>query len=200
MSDLLEDGSYMFISAPVVDKMMRDGFTNAMNFEHTYGLTKNLLYKILSHAKLKIIDEQDYSEYCVFIVAQKDAQTSDTPEFDNVEDSSYFHDFIFDRQTETGRIKGSLTEKRENTFIFGAHIFTQFLLKFGLNESSFSFILDNDLDKQGCRLYGTNLVVKSPKILKDIESPLVVLKAAQYTEEIKADILENINPNTRFIL
>ena len=41
---------------------------------------------------------------------------------------------------------------------------------------------------------------KAPKILKDIESPLVVLKAAMYTEEIKKDILENINPNTRFIL
>ena len=93
-----------------------------------------------------------------------------------------------------------MDDSKENTFIFGAHIFTQYLIKFGLDEGLFANILDNDHRKIGNRLYGTDLTVRSPKILKDIENPVLVLKAAQYTEEIKKDILENINPNTKFIL
>ena len=38
------------------------------------------------------------------------------------------------------------------------------------------------------------------QILKDLDSPLVVLKAGQYTQEIKNDIIKNINSSTRFIL
>ncbi|MHA2054956.1 MAG: class I SAM-dependent methyltransferase, partial [Candidatus Hodarchaeales archaeon] len=71
---------------------------------------------------------------------------------------------------------------------------------FGLSEKHFSFILDNDTAKQGERLYGTGLSVRSPRILKGLDSPLVVLKAGQYTQEIKNDILKNINSSTRFIL
>jgi len=93
-----------------------------------------------------------------------------------------------------------LDYSKKNTFIFGAHIFTQYLIKFGLDEKLFSNILDNDSRKIEERLYGTDLIVKSPKILKDIENPILVLKAAQYNEEIMKDILENINPNTKFIL
>ena len=101
---------------------------------------------------------------------------------------------------EVEKIKNQINTNKENTFIFGAHIFTQYLFGFGLPPNLFSNVLDNDPAKQNNRLYGTELEVKSPKILKDIENPLVVLKAAMYTEEIKKDILENINPNTRFIL
>jgi len=87
-----------------------------------------------------------------------------------------------------------------DTFIFGAHIFTQFLLNFGLEESSFSCVLDNDKRKQKNRLYGTGLFVRSPEVLRSINNPTVILKAGQYTEEIMTDIINNINPNTRFIL
>ena len=48
-------------------------------------------------------------------------------------------------------------------------------------------------------LYGTNLKVNSPKILSDSLNPMVILKAGIYNDEIKKDILENINPNTTFI-
>lgn len=197
MSELLEDGSYMFISSPVIDEMMNDGFTNAMNFEHTYGVTKNLLHKMLCSCGLRIIEQSDFNKYCVFICAIKDSNVEE--EHFSVENESYYHNFINYHDTEIEKIKDSL-QKGEKTFIFGAHIFTQFLLKYGLDEEDFICVLDNDAKKQGQRLYGTTLMVESPKILKDIENPTVVLKAGQYTEEIKEDILNNINENTRFIL
>lgn len=197
MTEILDDGGLMLISAPVIDVMMRDGFTNAMNFEHSYGLTKNLIYKILNKAGLRILEEENFSDHCVFIAAVKCKKTE--KRFNKIEDCSYFYDFISHYEKEIDRIN-PLLGKKEETFIFGAHIFTQFLLKFGLSESSFLKVLDNDDKKQGQRLYGTNMMVESPKILKKIKQPIVLLKAGQYTKEIKKDILENINENTRFIL
>ena len=59
-------------------------------------------------------------------------------------------------------------------------------------------LLDNDKEKQGKRLYGSNLFVKPPAILRDIKKPLIILKAGTYNNEIK-DIIENINPEATFI-
>jgi hypothetical protein len=42
------------------------------------------------------------------------------------------------------------------------------------------------------------MMVESPRILKDVESPVVILKAGVYTQEISDDILSNINPTTIF--
>jgi len=197
MAKLLKNGGTMIISAPVIDKMMEDGFTNAMNFEHTYGLTKFLLRKILNNSGLQIIDEQEYSKYCVFIAAKKSPQSIVSS--NRIYDSSFFDKFSVYHDTEIKKIN-TLLAHPQKTFIFGAHIFSQFLLKNGLDESSVSCVLDNDPNKQGQRLYGTGLEVYSPKILKHYNCPTVILKVGQYTEEIKKDILENINSETRFVL
>ena len=198
MSDLLDDGGYMFVSAPVIDKMMNDGFTNAMNLEHTYGLSKCLLRRIMKYANLKIIEEKEFNKHCVFIVAIKSDNTVEQNKYK--QDPSYFYNFISNKKLEVESIKKELASPKSDTFIFGAHIFTQFLLNFGLEENSFSCVLDNDRKKQESRLYGTGLFVKSPEVLRNIDNPTVVLKAGQYTEEIMTDIVNNINSNTRFIL
>jgi len=84
-------------------------------------------------------------------------------------------------------------------YLFGAHIFSQYLFSFGLSKDKIKAILDNSPLKIGKRLYGTNLMVKTPKILSSSIKPLVILKAGIYNDEIKKDILEKINPNTTFI-
>lgn len=197
MSDLLEEGGTMIISAPIIDKMLEDGYTNAMNFEHTYCLSKTLLHKMLNEAQMQIIDEYDFSRHCVFVAARKVSKATKTDS--KLFDKEHFDKFVEYHKTEIQKINSLLAHPKE-TFVFGAHIFTQFLLKNGLDESSVFCVLDNDVGKQEQRLYGTGLNVYSPKILKEYDFPTVILKAGQYTEEIKSDILENINPNTRFIL
>ena len=69
----------------------------------------------------------------------------------------------------------------------------------GLNTEKIVCLLDNDKKKQGRRLYGTTLQVASPKILAVAENPVVILKAGVSNEEIKKDILENINKTTTFL-
>ena len=84
-------------------------------------------------------------------------------------------------------------------YLFGAHIFAQYLIAFGLDTSRIVSLLDNDPNKHGKRLYGTNLMVDSPKALAQLENPIVILKAGVYNKEIKADILNNINDRVVFL-
>ena len=90
------------------------------------------------------------------------------------------------------------TDSEYSIYLFGAHVFAQYLIEFGLDTSRVIYLLDNDINKQGKRLYGTNMIVKSPKILKGVTKPLVILKAGIYDEEIKKDIVKNINSRTVF--
>jgi hypothetical protein len=83
-------------------------------------------------------------------------------------------------------------------YLFGAHIFSQYLLTIGLDSTKINSILDNDSKKQGKRLYGTSLKIQSPQVLKNGEPIVVILKAGIYNEEIKQDILKDINSNIIF--
>ena len=62
----------------------------------------------------------------------------------------------------------------------------------------FLFLLDNDKNKQGKRLYGTNMMVESPKILLDVDNPIVILKAGVYNQEIRINIQNKINSSVVF--
>jgi hypothetical protein len=87
---------------------------------------------------------------------------------------------------------------KQPLYLFGAHIFSQHLIAFGLDTKRIVSLLDNDPNKQGKRLYGTNLMVQSPKALRGVNNPSVILKAGVYDDEIKQDILGNINSGTNF--
>ena len=78
------------------------------------------------------------------------------------------------------------------------HVFAQYLIAFGLDTTRIICLLDNDPNKQGKRLYGTNMMVKSPLSIKDEDNPAIILKAGVYNNEIKKDILENINRKAEF--
>ena len=91
------------------------------------------------------------------------------------------------------------SNKNKKVYLFGAHIFSQTLLNFGIDSKKIEYILDNDKTKQNKRLYGSSLKVKSPQILKKEEAPLVILKCGVYNDEIKNQILKNINSKATFL-
>ena len=86
-----------------------------------------------------------------------------------------------------------------NIYVFGGHVFTQFLIGFGLHTAAISGILDNDPAKAGRRLYGTSLMVRLPNSeLRDLSGAAVILRTGAYNQEIKQGILDNVNPNVVF--
>ena len=54
-------------------------------------------------------------------------------------------------------------------------------------------------EKHSKRLYGTHLLVHSPEILREVANASVILKAGFYNQEIKSDILNNINDTITFL-
>jgi hypothetical protein len=91
-----------------------------------------------------------------------------------------------------------MRDTTQPVYLFGAHVFAQYLIAFGLDTSLIVSLFDNDPKKLGKRLYGTNLRVQSPSVLREVKNPIVILKAGVYNEEIKADILCNINSSVVF--
>ena len=83
-------------------------------------------------------------------------------------------------------------------YMYGAHFPAQLLFSFGVDKKKIKAVLDNSESKIGNILYGTDLQVYSPKILKD-EKCAVICHMGPYTEEIKSDILNNINSEVLFI-
>ncbi|MCW2994472.1 MAG: hypothetical protein JWQ18_1967, partial [Conexibacter sp.] len=68
--------------------------------------------------------------------------------------------------------------------LFGAHVFSQFLIGCGFPAERASAVLDNDPGKQGLRLYGTPLRVAAPAVVTDTPRAAVVVRATHYTAEI----------------
>jgi hypothetical protein len=122
------------------------------------------------------------------------------PSFENKYDEykKIFMDFVDYHLKMIKEINGKIKSAKDSVYLFGAHLFSQYLIGFGLNTEKIVSVLDNSLTKQGKRLYGTRFKVESPKVLKGVGCANVILKAGHFNDEIKKDILENINDKVVF--
>jgi hypothetical protein len=194
--NILEENGLMVASIPNIANVINDGYGNGINFEHSFVISKKTIRNFLKFSGFELVKIINYSPYNFFIVAKK--TTSIEKVFSYEKQRNYFNNFILKSSNLISKINSNIKEK-EKSFIFGCHIFTQYLLNIDPNiENLFNGVLDNDPAKVGQRLYGCNLQTFSPSLLKNIENPSVVLAAGVYTNEIKKQLLE-INSNTNFV-
>jgi len=204
ISNFLSDEKYMLFSLPNLEEMLKRKYTNALNFEHTIFLTEPYIEYLLSKHHFRVIKKEYFKEdHSIFYACIRDSKVhsydlpKDLFEYNKkifLEYVNYHHQLIDDLNS-----KIRILQKDQKLYLFGAHIFSQNLISFGLNVNHLDCIIDNDINKQGKRLYGTDLKVFSPKILSKYKNPVVILKAGVYNQEIKKNILENINSNTSFL-
>ena len=199
---ILKSNGKMIFSVPMINNMLKKGHTNALNFEHTYYLNKEIVEYMLHASGFVIEKSLLYSspaleDWCLFAICSIQ-ETNTRLDISNMPEKD-FQKFIDLNKHAVMSLNEQLKNHRESEkFIFGGHIFTQFLLNFGL-ENDFICVLDNDKEKHNEFLYGTDLIVRSPKILSEYSNPVVVLRAGPYNGEIKQDILQNINNKTIFL-
>ena len=196
---LSKDGKLIF-AYPNLEYWFSNFFTNAINFEHTMLLTDFYVDYLLESTGFQIEEKLEYENHSHFYVVKKSEEKT-FPKLKNryTHYKKLFQNYIDYHETLVSNLNNKIKELNGPIFLFGGHIFSQYLLEFGLDRSKIESILDNSPLKKDKRLYGTSLIVKSPMILKGFENPVVILKAGIYNSEIKKDILENINPNTTFI-
>lgn len=203
ISDSVEDGKIMCFSLPNLKVMLKKSYTNVLNFEHTYFLTEEYIEYLLSKYKFELLEcsyfEEDHSIFFAF-------KKNSTIEIKNIKNDLYeenknlYVNYINEHKALVNKYNKSICGINRPVYLFGAHVFTQYLINFGLNIESVVCVLDNDKLKQGKRLSGTSFIVNSPNILKkEKNKPIIILRAGVHSREIKKDILENINPNVEFL-
>jgi len=194
INSVLEDGGLHYISIPNMRHWLTQGFTNTLSFEHTFYVDYDVVSYFLSRSGFRLLDSI-ITDHSIFFKARKEGNCTPVHK-----DFSYvkrlFDEYKLKISEDTENII-RLTEGKK-VYLFGAHIFAQVLLNMGLSESRIICLLDNDPNKHGKRLYGTNLTVKSPLCLSDVAAPVVIVRGGSYTDEIKESIV-SINPNTKFI-
>ena len=200
ISEFLPIGGKMIFAYPNLEYWFQNKFTNAINFEHTMLMTDYYVDYFLKKTGFNILEKIEYKNHSHFYTVEKTERKENIILSNRYKHyKKMFNDYIAYHKNLVDQLNKQIEETNSEIFLFGGHIFSQYLIAFGLNTSRIVNILDNSPLKQEKRLYGSDLVVKSPKVLSEYKNPIVILKAGLYNDEIKADILTNINSNVTFI-
>ncbi len=202
VSSFMPPGSMQIFSIPDLESWFSRFYPSSLNFEHTYLLNDKYAEYIMSVFGWELVDKFLYKDrHSIFYAWRKTCSSGNIknyfPKYYEINKNlfmkycEYYRKIVYECNT-----KLHMTGKK--VFLFGAHVNSQNLFNFGLDESRIISLLDNDPTKQGKRLYGTGLCTASPKVLADLEAPTVILNAGPYGQEIKTDILNNINRRTEF--
>lgn len=189
-------------SVPALRMHLEQKFSSILNFEHTYLCTEEFIEWSLKNQGFILLDKKIHdNDHSIFYAFEK-GNDEVTSEYSDSYYSVYkglFKDYIDYNTDFVNKVNAQIENTNNSVFLFGGHFISLFTISFGLNLSKITSIIDNSKIKEGKRLYGTNLVVNNPKILKDLQSPIVILRAGVFNEEIKRDILTNINSTTIFL-
>jgi 2-polyprenyl-3-methyl-5-hydroxy-6-metoxy-1,4-benzoquinol methylase len=199
LGELMAPNSLMFMSFPNIERLIETGGTNSLNFEHTYYLHPSQITYILQKNGFEVEELTNFEEHSYFMKCRKTQDTNPLGEIPNLKELINGFDQMWEKlDLLVKRFNASKTMDGNSVFLFGAHVFSQALLSLGLNSSHIAGVIDNATEKQGQRLYGTDLMVFNPEILKGIDDCVVILKASHYQEEIRSQLIE-INPNVTII-
>lgn len=199
--DCLEDTGTHIFTVPNLYYWLKNDQPNALNFEHTIFLTEYYIDYLLKINGFKIIKKTHFGKHSIFYVTKK-ALIPKSGSIKIVNKYNFYKkiylDFIERNTVLVSRFNDEIKKFNGPVYLFGAHIFSQFLLNLGLNVNKIDAILDNSQLKQEKRLYGTKLFVQSPSLLSGLKRGLVILRAGLYNTEIKKQI-KKINPKIKVI-
>ena len=200
--DILNDDGLMIFSVPNLQSHYDYLYTNVMNFEHTIFLSENAVDTVLKNCGF-VIEEKKYyqNNHSIFYCCRKKPNLKQNllHNMYHINKSSLIK--WYDHHVNlVNSLNKKINTSDKDLFLFGAHVTSQFLLNFGLNKEKIVCILDNDKNKQGQRLYGTDLLCKSPADALTNNSGAVILRGGVFSKNIQDDILNNISEDIEFIM
>ncbi|WP_286784766.1 MULTISPECIES: class I SAM-dependent methyltransferase [Pseudomonas] len=195
-------GKRLIFSVPNMKVMVERKFTNVLNFEHTIYLSEQYIDFMLAGNGFRL-ERKEYfrSDHSIFYSAVRDDELSDVELSSSLyqENKKLYLDYVDHHRALVNTInKRVAAEQRRDVYLFGAHVQAQYLIGFGLDVSRIKAVLDNDKNKTGKRLYGTDLSVALPSSLVGVDRPIVIIRAGTFTQEIIEQITA-LNPTTEFL-
>jgi SAM-dependent methyltransferase len=194
ISKFLVFGGLHIFSFPNLKEWLTKKYLNCLNFEHTILITDEYIDSVLKKTGFKILKKNRFQDHSIFYVTKYTGEKELT-KFPNLynQNKQLFLEYIKYYENFTKKLNLKLEKFPHKIFLYGAHIFSQYLLAFGLNQNKIEGILDNSQLKIGKRLYGTNLRVFDPKIIAN-QKVGVVMKVSSYRNEIINQLVK-INPD-----
>ncbi len=195
ISKHLIPGNLHVFSFPNMLVWLQKKYLNCMMFEHSIFLIEDYLDIILKKTGFEIIEKSYFKDDHSIFYATKYTGIKNNLDYPNLYEKNknlysefikYYKNFVNEINSKTENFPGKL-------YIFGAHLFSQYLLSFGLDQSKIFGILDNSALKIGKRLYGTRLNVFDPNTIENEKDVGVIVKVGSYRNEI-IDQLKKINP------
>ncbi|MEN9867764.1 MAG: hypothetical protein RL748_3354 [Pseudomonadota bacterium] len=202
LSGFIQQGQRLLFALPNMQVWLERCYTNCMNFEHTLFMTEPYIEYMLAKHGFEIEKKELFlPDHSIFYSTIKTGQTKPValPAGLYEQNRQHYLNYVAYHEKLIAELNQHLDTTDKPTYLFGAHIFAQSLLGFGLDQNRIVSLLDNDPNKQGKRLYGTRLMVNSPEVLRGLDAPVVILKAGVYNPEIKAKILGTVNPTVVFL-
>jgi hypothetical protein len=194
VSKMMKDGDYHIFSIPNLYVYLKNKYINTITFEHSLFLTEEIVDYLLTCYNFKTEKKIYYGEHSIFYVTMKQ-KTLPLPLPDKYREYKQLYiDFFSYYKGYVEELNKELGTTTQNVYLFGGHVFSQYLISLGLDISKIKCILDNSQLKNQKRLYGTPLIIKSPNDIVLDENSMVILKTGSYQEEIRMQLL-NINPN-----
>lgn len=179
----IQDGGYVIFSFPDITAMLKDKLTNSLNFEHTYQINVNYLTFLMNQFGFVLDRLEYYNKYNPFIAFKKTKYTV-TSNMSNQEcNKEIFNEYIQFHKANVKSLNNKII-KHKNVFLFGCHVFSQYLLHFGLNKNHLYGIIDNDVNKIGHKLYGYDLFTYPSSIVENLDDVAVIVQAGIYNNEI----------------
>ena len=189
-------GDVMIFSIPDLYNYLKKKFVNTINFEHTFFITEAVADFLIKKSGYELVEKYYFNEHSIFYAIKfvgLDKIDINSLKFNKyTEYKKMYLDFVSFIDAEVLRINKLINDYviRNNNlkiYLFGAHIFSQFLINKGLQTNKIEAIIDNSPNKVGKRLYGSNLKVINPEYLKGCAG-LVILKAGQYQAEVEMQL------------
>ncbi len=201
ISDHMPTGNKMVFSVPNFKELTKTMATSILNFEHTVYLTEEYIEWLLATYRFRLLDKQYYINHSIiYCVERIDSSITNTLDFKNLYKSNKaaFDKYILIHRQRIAKLNKQMAEFDYPVLFFGAHIAMQYYIAFGLDITRIKYVIDNDKYKHTKRVAGTNIKVYSPLKLGAYEKCAVILPQSPYAEEIKKQILTEINPNVIF--
>lgn len=193
-NELLVDGGDMFFSIPNLEHLLNNGTSpnGILHFEHTFFYDINKLGAILGGNGFKVVNMVEYEKHSLFFHVVK-CENSDTRIINNQVATK----FVSSLETHKSKINeiNEQIKGKDNVYLYGSHVTSQFYIFNGLDTTNINGILDNSEFKQGKYLFGTNLKVFIPDTI-DTSNEIIILCSHMgiYFNEIK-DQLMKMNKN-----
>jgi predicted SAM-dependent methyltransferase len=195
--EILNDDGLLIFSVPNLESILKlNQSPNAvLHFEHTFYFSEEMMKEVLRSSGFEVIDIKKFESHSVFFKCRKTKQTPiDTDKLKIMNEGTsnlFLSNFnLFKNKIEVINEK-LMSLHNSDVFLYGCHISSQFLINIGLNTERIQNILDNSDSKFEKRLYGTDLVTKSPLSIKMLKDPIVITSHMSiYEDEINKQLKE----------